>query len=632
MRRIWFGTLTGIVCVLLFLGQIDWFSASSLQAAAGQAQANTADTWDVSRLYPNEAAWQADIRHVEEEIGKLAAYKGKLANAKQLYAMLNQEESIMRKLEKAYTYAHLLFDTDTVNPENQRRLDKVRQVAQKLTLATSFTASELAAMDDAKLKKIYRQEKKLERYKRYIRELRKEKAHILSEKEERLLALTSEATGVAGQTYRYLLDSDLVFPAIQDINGKKVQINRTNYASLLTSPNRELRRRAFEATYGTYGQYQNTFASLLQGEVRKHIAYAKARNYPSARYAALHAADIPESVYDNVISTVRRRVTLLHRYAALRKKLLGLPAVHKYDLYVPLFPDKNREYSLDEAKTKVREGLAPLGPDYRRRLDEAFTNRWMDVYSRKNKTGGAYQTAVYGYPPYVLLNYHGRLDDVLTMAHELGHAMHSYYANETQDYLDAGYGVFVAEVASTVNESMLLRGWIAQAKEPEEKAALLNRYLDTFQGTLFTQTLLAEFERDIHRVAEAGETLTADYLAQQYRKLVGEYYGPSLVIDPLVGVEWARIPHFYKNFYVYQYATGFSAATVLADELLKGEGKAQEKYLDFLRTGGAKPSLDALAQAGVNLRDPHVISRALDVFEETLEELERLANELSKAK
>lgn len=624
MRKIRFGALTGFACVLLLLCQF-W----PLQAVAGQTQVNALDTWDVSRLYPDDAAWETDIRDVEKEIGGLSVYKGKLANAKQLYAMLNQEERVMRKLEKAYTYAQLLFDTDTASSENQRRLDKVRQVAQKLTLATSFTASELGAMDDAKLRKIYGQEKRLTRYKRYISELRKEKAHILSEKEERLLALTSEIAGVAGQTYRYLLDADLMFPAIEDMNGKKISISRTNYASLLTSPNRELRRRAFEAMYGTYKQYENTFASLLQGEVRKHIVYAKARNYPSARYAALHAADIPESVYDNVISTVRRRVALLHRYTALRKKLLGVPIVHKYDLYVPLFPDTKREYSLDEAKKMIREGLAPLGPDYRRRLDEAFTNRWMDVYSRKNKTGGAYQTAVYGYPPYVLLNYHGRLDDVLTMSHELGHAMHSYYANETQDYLNAGYGVFVAEVASTVNESMLLRGWIAQAKEPEKKAALLNRYLDTFQSTLFTQTLLAEFERDIHRASETGETLTADYLDRQYRRLVGEYYGPSLAVDPLVGAEWARIPHFYKNFYVYQYATGFSAATALADGLLKGEGKAQERYLAFLKTGGAKPSLDVLAQAGVNLRDPGVISRALDVFEQSLEELERLADKLS---
>lgn len=639
MHKRLFVPLVGVLCGVLLLMN-DWLDSPALNPTdtlikkenSSSVRESMADTWDVTRLYPSEAAWREDIRRLAKEIPELSAYKGKLEDAGQLYTMLNKEEKMARTLEKAYVYAQLRFDTNTADPNAQRRLDEARQTAQKLALVASFAGPELAALSDARLAEMYRQEKRLERYKHYISELRKEKAHILPEREERLLALTGEAMGTASQAYRYLLDADLVFPPIEDGKGRKISLNRMNYAALMTSSDRELRRRTFEAVYGTYNQFRNTFASLLQGEVRKHIVYARARNYPSARYAALHTSDIPENVYDNLIATVRGRIHLLHRYATLRKKLLGVTTVHKYDLYMPLYQGIKKEYPLAEAKKMVRDGLAPLGPEYQKKLDQAFKNRWIDVYSRKGKTGGAYQTAVYGYPPYVLLNYHGQLDDVLTMAHELGHAMHSQYANEAQDYLDAEYDVFVAEVASTVNESLLLRGWIAQAKDPEEKAALLNRYLDAFQSTLFTQTLLAEFERDIHRAAERGETLTAEYLAQEYRKLVAAYYGPALTVDKHVGVEWTRIPHFYKNFYVYQYATGFSAATTLADGLLRGGERERERYLAFLKAGGSVPPLEALTQAGVNLRDPRVVSRALDVFEEALGELERLANELPTQK
>ncbi|MED0674292.1 oligoendopeptidase F [Aneurinibacillus thermoaerophilus] len=587
-----------------------------------------ADTWDLTRLYASSDAWQKDIQSIVREAALIASYKGKLDHAHHLYEALSKQEEASRKLEKAYVYAQLQFDTHTTDSIAQQRLHEARRTAQKLTLATSFIGPELARLDDKKLERMYHAEKKLVKYRRYISELRKERGHILSEKEEKLLALTGEAMGTAAQAYRFLLDTDLAFPSIKDEKGKSVPLTRERYVSFMTSPKQAVRRRAFEAVYGTYAQYGNTFASLLAGEVRRNVVYAQARRYPSARYAALHASDIPESIYDQLISTVRHRIHLLHRYTALRKKMLGLSALHKYDLYVPFIRGKKREYTLSEAKTMVREGLAPLGAEYQQKLEEAFRNRWMDVYSRKGKTGGAYQTAVYGYPPYVLLNYNGRLDDVLTMAHEMGHAMHSYYANKTQNYLNANYDIFVAEVASTVNESLLLRRWIEEAKDKKERAMLLNRYLDTFQGTLFAQTMFAEFERDIYQAAEKGEALTADDLVRRYRKLVAEYYGPALTLDPNVGYEWARVPHFYKNFYVYQYATGFSAATALADRLLHGGPEKREQYLAFLKAGGSAPPLDVLRKAGVDLRNPEVISRALDVFEQALNELEKLAQEV----
>jgi oligoendopeptidase F len=630
VRRWWLVLLAGVGVGLLLLttNSVPAFvTLRPAQQGVQLASFRTEDTWNLSRLYTSEEAWKRDVKRIGQEIPKLGTYKGKLDKPEQLYALLAHEEEVMKALEKVYVYAQLQFDTNTIDSRAQRRLHEARQLAQKLSLTTSFVGPEVMALDEKKLKHMYRQEERLAKYGRYINELRKEKAHILSEKEEWMLTLTGEAMRAAGQAYRHLLDSDLVFPSIKDKNGKTITLTRQNYVSFLTSPDRQVRKRAFEAVYGTYHQYRNTFASLLQGEVKKHVIYAQARKYPSARYAALHASYIPEDVYDNLIQTVHRRIHLLHRYAALRKKALGLPTLHKYDLYMPLIPGKKREYSLDEAKAMVHKGLAVLGSEYERKLKEAFANRWMDVYSRKGKISGAYQTAVYGYPPYVLLNYHGKLDDVLTMAHELGHAMHSYYANQTQNYLTAGYDIFVAEVASTVNESLLLRQWIQQADDKKEKARLLNRYLDTFQGTLFTQTMLAEFERDIHRDAERGEALTAENLSDKYRKLVEKYYGPAVTVDSLVGVEWARIPHFYRDFYVYQYATGFSAATALADRLLTGEGEKREQYITFLKAGGSQPPLDVLKQAGVDLRDPEVVSRALDVFEQSLNELERLMEE-----
>ncbi|MBN6185576.1 oligoendopeptidase F [Aneurinibacillus sp. BA2021] len=621
-----------LAATLLLSGSVwtGWHDSHAV-ARAQTVQENPADRWDLSRLYPTDKAWQQEIERLRKEIPALAAYKGRLGEAAALYAMLHKEEELARRLEKAYIYARLQFDTHTTDPAAQRRLDEARQTAQQLSLAVSYAAPELLALPDEKLEQMYKQVDGLQRYKRYIGKLRKEKKHVLSEKEERLLASAGEAMGTSAQTYRYLLDADLVFPPIQDQHGKTIAVDRSSYPLLFTSADREIRRRAYASVYGTYDQYRNTFASLLQGEVRKHVVYARIRNYPSARYAALHAADIPEHVYDRLIETVHRRLRLLHRYTELKKRVLKLPDIHKYDVYMPLFTEKKQDYSLARAKQMVRDGLAPLGPAYQQRLDEAFANRWMDIYSRKGKASGAYQTAVYGYPPYVLLNYRGRLDDVLTMAHELGHAMHSVYANEAQSYLDADYSVFAAEVASTVNESLLLRGWIEQAKEPAEKAALLNRYLDTFQGTLFTQTLFAEFERDIHQAQEKGETLTADNLSQRYRKLVSAYYGPALAMDRHVGMEWARIPHFYRNFYVYQYATGFSAATALADALRTGGEKERERYLTFLKTGGAQPPLVALTNAGVDLRDPRVIDRALDVFEAALNELEQLTKKIQQA-
>ncbi|MFT9846135.1 oligoendopeptidase F [Aneurinibacillus sp. REN35] len=633
MRRRILLPLAGILCGVLLLSDEGVWQRRihpSTGVTAKTVQESEADRWDLSRLYPTTEDWQKEIEQLKKEIPLLSTYKGKLGDASKLHAMLRKEEEVARMLEKAYIYAQLGFDTDSTDPAAQRRVDEARQTAQKLSLTVSYAAPELMSLSDQELDRMYGREKGLLRYKRYITELRKDKKHVLTEKEERLLALTGEAMGTSSQTYRYLLDTDMIFPSIQDRAGRTIAVDRTSYPTLFTSPDRELRRRAYESVYGTYNQYRNTFASLLQGEVRKHVVYAKARNYPSARYAALHGTEIPERVYDNLIATVRRRLHLLHRYTEVKKRTLRLSTVHKYDLYMPLFSAKKEEYPLTRAKAMVREGLTPLGPAYQKRLDEAFANRSMDVYSRKGKAGGAYQTAVYGYPPYVLLNYRGRLDDVLTMAHELGHAMHSVYANEAQDYLNADYSVFAAEVASTVNESLLLRSWIAQSKQPQEKAALLNRYLDTFQGTLFTQTLFAEFERDIHQAQERGETLNADNLSRRYRKLVSDYYGPLLTVDKHVGMEWARIPHFYKNFYVYQYATGFSAATALADAMLTGGVKERERYLSFLKIGGAEPPLPALAKAGVDLRDPRVIERALDVFEANLNELEQLSKQVQR--
>lgn len=586
--------------------------------------ADNRDSWDLSRLYASEEDWNKELKNIDNKIAVFQSMKERLASSPGFfYEALKQYEETSKMMEKAYGYAHLQFDSNTLDSRFQGMMDRVRQTSQRLNVATAFFVPEILAINDNHLEKMMQSEKGLERYRRFLTQIRKQKNHVLSEKEEKLLARVGEVSANPSRTYQFLVDSDLQFPQITIGKGQTVQLTSANYRALLEDLSPNARKQAYMAVTRTYGQYQNTFASLLQGEVKQNIFYAQARNYPSARNAALTSSSIPEKVYDELLSTVNRRLNLLHRYTALRKKVLGLNELHKYDIYVPLTQTLKIQYPFEMAKEMVVQGLSPMGNEYTGLLSSAFKNRWIDIYSKKGKTSGAYQSAIYGYPPYVLLNYQGSLDDVLTLAHEMGHAMHSYYANKNQSYVDAGYDTFVAEVASTVNESLLLRQWIDKARTKEEKMSLLNRYLDQFQNTLFIQTMFAEFECEIYKSAEKGTPLTAEYIAKVYSGLVKKYFGPSMVVDPEVGIEWARIPHFFRSFYVYQYATGFSAATAIADQLLQGKNK-QEQYLNFLKTGGAKDPLDALQMAGVDLKNPKVVSAALDVFEKNLNEFEKL--------
>ncbi|WP_051331228.1 oligoendopeptidase F [Aneurinibacillus terranovensis] len=584
------------------------------------------DTWDLTRLYKNEGDWAKDVNRINENVYRLASFKGKLANETNLFDAMALEEDLSKTMEKVYVYAHLQFDTHTTDPHYQAMLDKVRQTGQNAGVSAAYLGPELVAIQVRTLHRLYQNDKRLDKYKDHIAELRKEKNHILPEGEEKLLALAGAAASNSAHTYQLFSEADLKFPYVKNERGEEIPLTKANYGSFLKSADAKVRQCAFTAMYGTYDQFKNTFASLMQGEVKQNILYAKARRYPSARNASLSSADIPDKVYDNLIQTVNRRLHLLHRYMSLHKKMLGLDAMHKYDLGLPLIKGTNKYYPFEKAEKMVHDGLAPLGQEYQQVVNKAFANRWVDVYSYPGKTVGAYQTGVYGYPPYILLNYHGTLNDVLTAAHEMGHAVHTYYADRSQPYLDSHYPIFVAEVASTVNESLLLRQWIAHSKNKQEKAALLKHYLDMFQGTLFMQTMFAEFEDGMHRAAEKGEALTAERLSAMYLGLTKKYYGPALHVDPLVGMEWARIPHFYKNFYVYQYATGFSAAIALSDGLLKGGTSRKQKYLAFLKAGGSQPPLDLLKAAGVDMADPAVINRALDVFAETLDEFEKLVN------
>jgi oligoendopeptidase F len=607
--------------LLCFILLIHILSPISLLAAENQ------DKWDLSRLYVSEEQWKEDIKKIEKSIPYFQSMKGKFSSSPSaFYQFLEKYEEISRLMEKVYGYAHLQFDTNTTNTHFQEMVDQARQVGQKLSIATSYFVPEVLEIDEKKIKEMINGDSRLKKYDRFLSQIRKQKKHVLSKPEEKLLAQMRDVSSVPSRTYQFLVDSDLQFPKITIGKGQEVQLTASNYRTLLEDLSPYARKQAYLAVTRTYGQFKNTFASLLQGEVKNNIFYARARNYPSARNAALSSANIPEKVYDDLIETVNKRLSLLHRYTALRKKQLGLNELHKYDIYAPLSDPLKTQYPFSMAKEMVVKGLSPLGKEYTSLLSEAFKNRWIDVYSQKGKTSGAYQTAIYGYSPYVLLNYQGSLGDVLTLAHEMGHALHSYYANKTQTYFDAGYDIFVAEVASTVNESLLLRQWINQAKTKEEKMSLLNHYLDQFQNTLFIQTMFAEFEKEIYQSAEKGIPLTADYLSQTYINLVKKYFGPSLTIDPEVGMEWARIPHFFRNFYVYQYATGFSAATSIADGLLQKKDGLQEKYIEFLKTGGAKDPLDALKIAGVDLTNPAVVSSALNVFEMTLNEYEKLVN------
>lgn len=583
-------------------------------------------TWNLADMYPSIEAWEADLIAIKEMADILAKKEGTLTSgAEEFYEALELMTQMDQKLSLAFNYSARLSDQDTKNTKHQAMHQRLAGISANIFSRLAFWEPEILATDDAVLERFYAEKPQLELYRKHIEEIQRTKPHTLSAEMEKLIAMTSEVRRNPSQTYSIFANSDLQFPEVTDENGDQVRITHGRFISFLESSDRRLRKDAFEKLYHTYKQYENTIASIYSGQVKSQIFNAKARNYASTLDAAVSANNVSPQVYENLVNTVNANLDKMHRYVRLRKKYLGLDELHMYDIYTPMLPDFAKKISFDEAKETVLKALAPLGEDYVSKVKEGFESRWIDVYENEGKRSGAYSAGAYGVHPYVLLNYNDSLDNMFTLAHEMGHAMHSYYSNTNQPYIYAGYRIFVAEVASTCNEILLMEYLLKNTTDKKERAYLLNHYLDSFKGTVYRQTMFAEYEMKTNQLAEAGESLTADALDKIYYDLNCKYYGPDMISDPEIAVEWARIPHFFYNFYVYQYATGFSSAVAIARNILQNGASAVEAYKRFLSGGCSQPPVELLKIAGVNLESSKPIQDALDVFGEIIAEMEALA-------
>lgn len=582
-------------------------------------------TWNVKDMYASDDAWREELTAITDIIAEVERMEGKVTeSAENLLFVLEHAAKAEEKLEFAFNYAERLFDEDQKNTAHQAMSQKMYALATELSSRTAFIVPEILAVDGALIEQYMKELPELELYRIQIKEIERTKAHTLSAEMEKLVAMTGEMAETSGQVYAIINNADFVFPEITDENGDTVRLSHGNFVPMLESADRRVRKDAFTQYYSVYKQYANTLASLYNGQVKQQIFYANARNYASTLEAAVDSNHVSPSVYQNLIDTVRKNMDKMHRYVRLRKKCLGVEELHMYDIYTPMIPDAAKKIPFEEAKATVLKALAPLGEDYVAKVKEGFENRWIDVYENEGKRSGAYSAGAYGTHPYVLLNHNDTLDNMFTLAHEMGHAMHSYYSNAAQPYIYSQYKIFVAEVASTCNEILLMEYLLANTTDKKERAYLLNHYLDSFKGTVYRQTMFAEYEMRTNKMVEDGESLTAEALNTLYHELNCAYYGPDMVSDEEIAYEWARIPHFYYNFYVYQYATGFSSAVAIAHSILKEGAPAVERYKKFLSGGCSDAPVELLKIAGVNLETPEPIQEALDVFGEVLDEMETL--------
>ncbi len=592
-----------------------------------RSQVPAEDTWNLERVYANDSLWQQDYEEIMALIKDYAKNQGQMTRDTQVVkSILDQYYTISRRAGKLYVYASQRSDQDTTNSTYQDMAQKAHALMVQLDSASSFLKPELLSLGRDWLVKAT--EGELAFYKRVIDIFLREDSHTRMPEVEHVLAEAGIISSAPKEIFQMLNSADLRFPEAEDKDGNRHPVTTPAFVPLEMSHDRVLRKSAYEALYTTYDRFKNTMAGLFSANIKQAGFFAKARQFDSSRAYYLHDSNVPEQVYDNLIETVHKNMGLMHRYVALRKKLLKVDTLHMYDVYAPLLPEFDKKYTFAEAKEMVKEGLIPLGEDYQALLQEAFDDRWIDVYENEGKRGGAYSWGSYDTTPYILLNYNGTLDNVFTLAHELGHSMHSYYSKKNQPYVYSGYKIFVAEVASTCNEALLIRHLLGKTTDVQERAHLINHFLESYKSTLYRQTMFAEFEMLCHRKAEAGEILTAEALCKLYKELNACYFGEEMVTDDLIALEWAKIPHFYTPFYVYQYATGFSAAMALSDRILKEGEPAVADYKAFLKTGGSLDPIDELRIAGVDMEQPQPIQAALDVFGELLTEMEQLCEKL----
>lgn len=582
--------------------------------------------WRLEDIYPTNEEWETDFQRIKVMVTEANAFRGRLAlSAGILLEALELDARLRELVEKVFVYARMRRDEDNTNPVYQALTDRAEGLAAQVQAALSFLAPEILAVPEEVLERFRREENGLALYDFVLEELVRQREHVLSPAEEQIIALAGEAIQASDSIFRMLNNADISFPKILDETGNEVEITHGRYTRLLESSDRRMRRDAFKAFYSSYRGLKNTIAVTLSGSVKRDIFYARVRRHPSALQASLFEDNIPPDVYDNLIQTVRDNLGLMHRYTALRQRLLGVNELHMYDLYVPVVKDIRWEITYPEAVDLVREGLSPLGGSYVETMSRGLETGWVDLYENRGKSSGAYSWGPYGVHPYVLMNYQNNLSNVFTLAHELGHAMHSYYSHNGQPYIYAHYKIFTAEVASTVNESLLMDYLLKTVGERDKELYLLNHYLEQFRGTLFRQTMFAEFEKIVHEKSEAGGALTPDSLNELYYQLNIDYHGPAVVVDQDIALEWARIPHFYTAFYVYKYATGFSAATAISRQLLNQGEPALASYISFLKKGGSDYPLNLLKTAGVDLSTPRPVQDGLRLFAQLLDRLEELA-------
>ena len=585
------------------------------------------DTWCLEDMFESDDFWEEEFGRLQRMIFQYEDFEGTLgesADSLLEYLKFNDETNLL--MERLYVYANMRYHQDMANSMYQEFAARAQKLMVEISGASAFAEPEILEITTEKINIFFNENPELETYKRYISEILRGKNHTLDKKTETILAKSRQMANAAENIFSMYNGADIKFPSITTEEGEEIEITHGNFVPLLESVDREVRKAAFEGVYETYGKMRNTLAATFAANLDQANFYAQVRNFSSAREMYLYGSNIPESVYDNLIETVHKNMDKMHKYVSLRKKILDVSELHMYDLYTPIAKAPDTKYSFEAAKDIVLEGLAPMGEEYIKVLEEGFDNRWIDVYENEGKRSGAYSWGAYGTHPYVLMNYHGTLDHVFTLAHEMGHAIHSYYSDANQPYVNAGYKIFVAEVASTCNESLLIQHLLKITEDDEEKTYLIDHFLEQFKGTLYRQTMFAEFEKIAHSMVQNGEGVTADRLCGIYYNLNKEYFGDDIVIDKEIELEWARIPHFYNPFYVYQYATGLSAAIALSKRILEEGKPAVEDYMKFLTGVSSQDPIELLKIAGVDITSSEPIETALELFGNLLEELQKITN------
>ena len=591
-----------------------------MQKAKQRSEIAQQDKWRIEDIYATDEAWEADYNECIRRAKEKCVYQGRLAeSALILYQALKESDEADLLVEHVYVYAFMKYYEDTANAVYQEMSGRAQAAVTKLSEKYAFLTPEILAIDQKKMQE-YLNSDTLALYRHALEDILVKKEHALSETEERLLAMAGQVTASPNEIFSKFNNADVKFGTILDEDGNEVELTNGRYSVFMESNDRSVRENAFKALYRQYGNYKNTLAATYYANVKQACFYAKARKYDSTLQMYLSGSFIPEKVYHNLIETVHKNLDKMHAYVSLRKQVLGVDELHFYDIYAPMVSDITMKIPYEEAKDIALKALAPLGEEYLSKVKEGFESGWVDVYENTGKRTGAFSWGTYGVHPYVFLNYTDTLNDVFTLVHEMGHAMHTYYSNTNQPYPYAGYRIFVAEVASTCNEALLMQYLLKNCTDLSEKKYLMNHYFEQFKGTLFRQTMFAEFEMITHKMAEDGEVLSTQALCDVYRKLNEEYFGADMVIDDEIALEWSRIPHFYTPFYVYQYATGYSAAIAIASKIFKGDEKTLKGYKQFLSGGCSMHPIDLLKLCGIDMESPQVIQEALDVFGKLLEE------------